>query len=88
MPVETQYVWFCLFGVGERLWYRQEFEGSDDIMSKVLMRSIFTEVSPTVQLQFNHSVMSSFCDPVDCSTPVLPVHHQLGAYSDSCPLSQ
>ena len=27
------------------------------------------------------------CDPMDCSTPGLPVHHQLPAYSSSCPLS-
>ena len=28
-------------------------------------------------LQFRHSVMSSFCDTMDCSTSALPVHHQL-----------
>ena len=27
-------------------------------------------------IQFSHSVMSD-CDPMDCSTPGLPVHHQL-----------
>ena len=30
----------------------------------------------------------TFCDPMDCSTPDLPVHHQLRVYSNSCPLSQ
>ena len=29
------------------------------------------------------------CNPMDCSTPGLPVHHELpGIYSNSCPLSQ
>ena len=28
-------------------------------------------------VQFSHSVMSNFCNPMDCRTPVLPVHHQL-----------
>jgi len=28
------------------------------------------------------------CDPMDHSTPGLPVHHQLLVYSNSCPLSQ
>ena len=31
----------------------------------------------------------TLCDPMDCSTPGLPVHHQLpGVYSNSCPLSR
>ena len=28
-------------------------------------------------VQFSHSVMSTLCDPMDYSTPGLPVHHQL-----------
>ena len=28
-------------------------------------------------VQFSRSVVSDSCDPVDCSTPGLPVHHQL-----------
>ena len=28
-------------------------------------------------VQFSCSVMSDFCDPVDCSMPGFPVHHQL-----------
>ena len=28
-------------------------------------------------IQFSHSVMSDSCDPMDCSTPDFPVHHQL-----------
>ena len=30
----------------------------------------------------------TLCDPMDCSTPGFPAHHQLGVYSNSCPLSQ
>ena len=30
----------------------------------------------------------TLCDPMDCSTPGHPVHHQLLVYSNSCPLSQ
>ena len=42
-------------------------------------------------VQFSSVVQSwpTLCDPVDCSTPGFPVHHQfLEAYSNSCPLSQ
>ena len=28
-------------------------------------------------LQFSRSVMTNFCDPMDCSMPCFPVHHQL-----------
>ena len=28
-------------------------------------------------VQFSHSVMSNSCDPMDCSTPGLPVHHEI-----------
>ena len=28
-------------------------------------------------VQFSHSVMPTLCDPVNCSMPGLPVHHQL-----------
>ena len=30
-----------------------------------------------VSVQFSCSVMSDFCDPMDCSMPSFPVHHQL-----------
>ena len=29
----------------------------------------------------------TLCDPMDCSTPGLPVHHQLSEFTHSCPLS-
>ena len=28
-------------------------------------------------VQFSHSVVSYLCDPMDCSTPGLPVHNQV-----------
>ena len=31
----------------------------------------------TCSVQFSHSVVSTLCDPKDCSTPGSPVHHQL-----------
>ena len=40
---------------------------------------------PTVQ--FSRSVMSNSLRPMDCSTPGIPVHHQLPEYSNSCPSS-
>ena len=30
----------------------------------------------------------TLCDPMNCSTPGLPVHHQLLEFTHSCPLSQ
>ena len=40
-------------------------------------------------IQFSRSVVSDFWDSMDCSTPGLPVHHQLLEFaSDSCPSSQ
>ena len=44
-----------------------------------------------LNLQFSSVPQScpTLCNPVDCSTPGLLVHHQLlGIYSNSCPLSQ
>ena len=34
-------------------------------------------------VQFSRSVVSYFCDPMDCSTPGLPVHHQLLEFTQS-----
>ena len=28
-------------------------------------------------VQFTHSVMSNFCNPINCNTPGFPVYHQL-----------
>ena len=49
------------------------------------------QTSTWISHQFS-SVAQSYpavCDPMDCSTPGLSVHHQLpGVYSNSCPLSR
>ena len=49
----------------------------------------------SISIQLFSSVQSlgqscpTLCNPMDCSTPGFPVHHQLGGvYSNSCPLSQ
>ena len=34
--------------------------------------------------QFRHSVMSDSCDPMDCSVPCFPVHHQLPKLAQTC----
>ena len=41
-------------------------------------------------VQFSSVTQScpTLCDPMDCSTPGLPVHQQLGVYSNLCPLSR
>ena len=32
-------------------------------------------------VQFSRSVVSTLCDPMDCNTPGLPVHHQLPEFT-------
>ena len=40
-------------------------------------------------VQFSLSVVSNFCNPVNCTLPGFPVHHQLlELCSNSCPLSR
>ena len=34
-------------------------------------------------VQFSHSAMSDSCDPMNCSTPGLPVHHQLPEFTQT-----
>ena len=34
-------------------------------------------------VQFNHPVMSTLRDPMNCSTPGLPIHHQLLEYTQT-----
>ena len=38
---------------------------------------------PWPSVQFSHLVMSEFCDPIDCSTTGLPVHHQFPEFTPS-----
>ena len=44
--------------------------------------------SQSVQFSSVAQSCPTLCDPMDCSMPGLPVHHQPGVYSNSCPLSQ
>ena len=39
----------------------------------------------TCSVLFSRSVMSNFLDPMDCSMPGVPVHHQLAQNHVSCP---
>ena len=45
--------------------------------SKCLLISWLQSASTVIFSQFSHSVVSDSCDPMDCSTPGLPVHHHL-----------
>ena len=43
----------------------------------------------SIQFSSDAQVCPTLCDPMDCSTPGVPVHHQLPrVYSNSCPLSR
>ena len=39
-------------------------------------------------VQFIHSGMSDFCDPMDCNIPGFPIHHQLPELSFFFPLPE
>ena len=55
---------------------RQGFGGTHP--RPLMVRNIFFERHYNVQLsQFSHSSCLTLCDPMDCSTPGLLVHHQL-----------
>ena len=41
-----------------------------------------------LSVQFSHSVNPTLWNPMDCSMSGLPVHYQLGACLNSCPLSR
>ena len=36
-----------------------------------------------ISVQFSCSVMSTLCNPMDCSMPGLPVHHQLPKFTQT-----
>ena len=36
-----------------------------------------------LSIRFSHSAVSDSCNPMDCSTPGLPVHHQLSEYTQT-----
>ena len=48
----------------------------------------FISVGLGVQLSSVAQSCLTLCDPMDCSMPGLPVHHQLLEITKSCPLSQ
>ena len=69
----------------------------DDInQSKILydlpprVMEIKTKVNKSVQFSSVAQSCPTLCNPMDCSMPGLPVHHQPtpGVYPNSCPLSQ
>ena len=47
-------------------------------------------ISSYTFFRFNSVTQSclTLCNPMDCSTPGLPVHHQLPEFTQTCPLSQ
>ena len=50
-----------------------------DLLKEIVIIFI---TSATVSVQFNQSCLT-FCDPMDCSTPGLPVHHQLSEFTQT-----
>ena len=61
------------------------------IQSKVSQKEKYKYCILRYIYQFSSVAQSclTLCDPMDCSTPGLPVHHQLpGVYSNPCPLKQ
>ena len=49
-----------------------------------ILKSKDTEVPYIKWLQFSRSVVSnSLCDPMDCSMPGLPIHHQLPEFTQT-----
>ena len=45
-------------------------------------------VQDSVQFTLVAQSCLTLCEAMDCSTPDLPIHHQLRVYSNSCPLSR
>ena len=58
--------------------------------SEKLVLSKKNKIKFSLETQFSSVAQSSLtlCDPMDCSTPVFPVHHTPRACSNSCPSSQ
>ena len=54
------------------------------------MLCVFRSVLISLSVQFSSVAQScpTLCNPMNRSTPGLPVHHQLRVHWDSCPLSQ
>ena len=59
------------------------------LVSPALADGFFTTSPICVSVQFSCSVVPTLCDPMDCSTPGLPVHHQRPeCIQTQCPSSQ
>ena len=59
------------------------------LVSPALADGFFTTSPNSVSVQFSCSVIPTLCEPMDCSTPGLPVHHQLPEFTQiQCPSSQ
>ena len=59
------------------------------IISVVLRHPIHDTLFSWVQFSSVAQSCLTLCDPMNCSTPGLPVHHQLlGVYPNSCPSSR
>ena len=59
------------------------------LVSPALADGFFTTSPIRVSVQFSCSVVPTLRDPMDCSTPGLPVHHQLPEFIQTqCPSSQ
>ena len=59
--------------------------------SNIKMKMLHYVIETSIQFSSVAQSCPTLCDPMDCSTPGLPVHHQLpelvAVYSDSFPLS-
>jgi len=42
-----------------------------------------THLGTTSSVQFSHSVIPTLCNPIDCSIPGFPVHHQLPEFTQT-----
>ena len=55
---------------------------------QLLILKIKKTISSSVQLSSVTQSCPTLCDPMNCSTPGLPGHHQLPEFTNSSPLSQ
>ena len=77
----------------KRLWHRDMGRHREQTLDTVRggrVGGIERVLKHTRSVQFSSVAQAcpTLCDPMDCSTPGLPLHHQLLEYSNSCPLSQ
>ena len=52
------------------------------------LSGVYLEGMQRTQFSSIQSLSLTLCNPMDCSTPDLPVHHQLPEFTHSCPLSR